>query len=226
MNAMRTDFSMSSLLRRVVLGTMGLLLSLASSEAASYGLSGRVVNTLGIGVPEVVVTVRSRGTQHVLGTTATDKDGRYRLENIPETTISVDATSPGFVSFKQDAWIGEDTVLHIALLVGDNARVEPNRVQGVVRGPDGAALADAAVRLAMTYRPDIAIDAMANARGQFALETFEAGAFIVIASKPCFDPAVLQVRVERRKPTPPVELTLKKNDYCKEHSAGRIGGEQ
>lgn len=206
---------MSSLLIRVVFGTMALLLSLASSEAASYGLSGRVVDTLGIGVPEVVVTVRSRGTQNVLGTTETDKDGRYRLENIPETTISVEATSPGFVSFGQDARIGEDAVLHIALLVGDNARVEQHRVQGVVRGPDGAALADAAVRLAMTYRPDIAIDGLSNARGQFAIATFETGAFIVIASKPCFDPAVLQVRVERRKPTPPVELTLKKNDYCK-----------
>lgn len=215
MNAIRTDIAMASLLRRVVFGTLGLLLSLASSEAASYGLSGRVVDTLGVGVAEVVVTVRSRGTQKVQGTTDTDKDGRYRLENIPEPTISVEASAPGFVAFKQDARIGEDAVLHIALLVGDNARVEPNRVQGVVRGPDGAALADAAVRLAMTYRPDIAVDGLSNARGQFAIETFEAGSFIVIASKPCFDPAVLQVRVERRKPTPPVELTLKKNNYCK-----------
>jgi iron complex outermembrane receptor protein len=73
----------------------------AQAWAQSTGsLSGRIADSQGAAVSGATVTLYARAT-NVRATTATDAQGAYRFERLPEGDYVVEATSPGFGRFSR-----------------------------------------------------------------------------------------------------------------------------
>lgn len=73
-------------------------------------LSGLVVDRRGRGVPNAVVTVQDVPGSEILGRTATDDRGRFRIESLPEQADSVTVIGNGFVRWALDGQKAADNV--------------------------------------------------------------------------------------------------------------------
>ncbi len=178
-----------------------------SAAADSHAVSGRIVDLGGMALPDATVIIKDRGTGAELARARTDAQGRYGITGVAPAYVRVEVSLDGFQTSSEEVALDEKTVLHVGLKLGHLTDAVA-RVSGIVRGPDGAPLADTAVSFIATYRPSLSQFATTDRQGRFTFQSRDGGAFIVAAGKPCFEAAASALTVVFFTPPPPVSLTL------------------
>ncbi|HEY8150685.1 MAG TPA: carboxypeptidase-like regulatory domain-containing protein, partial [Vicinamibacteria bacterium] len=121
----------------------------------------------------------------------TDAQGRFRLEGLAPGLHTLAARAPGLAGLRRGVALGKRTELY--LFPGGG-------LDGSVRGPDGAAIAGAAVAFesAIPFGPRSTTDVeVTDGRGHYAFVGLEAGLYRIIARHPDFAPSWTTVTVER-----------------------------
>ena len=121
----------------------------------------------------------------------TDAQGRFRLEGLAPGLHTLAARGPGAAAQRRGVALGKRTELY--LFPGGG-------LDGNVRGPDGAAIAGAAVAVesAIPFGPRSTSDVeVTDARGHYAFVGIDPGLYRVVARHADFAPAWATVAVER-----------------------------
>jgi len=153
------------------------------APASATTVEARLETVRGMGV------VWERGAGVVRATT--DAQGRFRLEGLPSGLHTLTARAAGMAGQRRGVALGKRTELY--LFPGGG-------LDGLVRGPDGAAIAGAAVAVegALSFGPRSTTDVeVTDARGRYAFVGIEAGLYRVVARHPDFASAWTTVAVER-----------------------------
>jgi len=153
------------------------------APAAGITVEARLETTRGMGI------VWERGAGVVRA--KTDAQGRFRLEGLAPGLHTLAARGPGAAARRNGVALGKRTELY--LFPGSG-------LDGSVRGPDGAAIAGAAVAVesAIPFGPRSSSDVeVTDARGHYAFVGIDPGLYRVVARHADFAPAWATVAVER-----------------------------
>jgi protocatechuate 3,4-dioxygenase beta subunit len=155
----------------------------SGAPAAAITVEARPETARGMGI------VWERGAGVVRA--KTDAQGRFRLEGLAPGLHTLAAHGPGAAARRNGVALGKRTELY--LFPGGG-------LDGNVRGPDGAAIAGAAVAVesAIPFGARSTSDVeVTDARGHYAFVGIDAGLYRVVARHPDFAPAWTTAAVER-----------------------------
>lgn len=153
-----------------------------AAPAAGITVEARLEAARGMGI------VWERGAGVVR--TKTDAQGRFRLEGLAPGVHTLAAHAPGLAAQRRGVVVGKRTELF--LLPGGG-------LDGLVRGPDGGAVAGAAVAIeGATLLGSRSTDVeVTDGRGRYEFPGVDPGLYRVIARHPDFAPSWTTVTVER-----------------------------
>ncbi len=173
----------------------------------SHFLSGRISDAKGAPIPEVDV---SAWAEAVNEQATSDADGRYRLENLPPTPVSVGAWKTGYRSETRESVVVDREDLDFVL--------KPMAaVTGRVLSPKGAPEGDARVEFRTKHRPRFARagDTSKPETGEFSVFV-EPGRYLATATHlPFAGSEAVEVIVTEGEPVPDLVLTLRPGSIVK-----------
>ena len=157
---------------------LGLFIS-GVAQTPNSRLSGRITDWSGCPLQGAKVTVAST-TGGTSATGITDAAGYYEIRGVPLGRVVISAELLGFKDVRVEAALFSgstqwDTGLNLGRLVD----TPPHRIAGVVTGTDGRPVANARISLWNAFSPDRLAQSVSDKDGRFALETMDAGEFIV-----------------------------------------------
>lgn len=150
-------------------------------------LRGRVTDFFGLPIPETVIEVSSGKLKSSL-TARTDKNGEYKIQNVPGGSLKVSVKARGF---RQEELMvshgpGEDLLLDVALQVGQLADLPQMEVKGVVQQSGGGPLVEATVTLVNAFDHRVFVKVRTDKSGQYRGVLAYPGQYIVYADKAGF----------------------------------------
>jgi len=157
----------------------------------TFTLSGRITTDYGCALSEVTVVVSDTEGSEVLGKAITDLDGRYSFERLPEPDglIKIVAEANGFARATRTMVLARnypniwDAGLALGRL-GDTG----HRVVGIVVDARKRPVSDATVSIVRPHIDGKLYQLRTDAAGRFLFDNLDPGAYVVIVTRPAYDP--------------------------------------
>jgi hypothetical protein len=133
--------------------------------------------------------------------TVSDERGNYRVNSLPKGDYLITADLSGFrhieinrINFSKDAHL-----LEIGMEVGLNWPIPSTEISGTVRKSDQTKLPDATITVVCAYNPQITEQTRTNEQGEYKINLYTPGQYVIYASSPGFEVNAITVTTGDRK---------------------------
>jgi hypothetical protein len=166
---------------------------LMAAGQGTFTLSGRITTDYGCALSEVtvVVSLEAAGSE-VLGKAITDLDGRYAFDRLPEPKgpIKIVAEARGFARATHTMSLARDypNLWDAGLKLGRLADTD-HRLVGIVVDARKRPVSDATVSVLRPHIDGELDQVRTDAAGRFLFDNIDPGAYVVIVTRPAYEPA-------------------------------------
>ena len=165
----------------LTLATTPLLMGQGASTATVHG---RVTDLFGSAVTDAVIEITGESIQPVR--TQTNKQGYYRVKDLPAGQLEVAVSSAGYKTEKSVISLRDQQrmVLDFGLEADKQTELPPIEVRGTVRQLDETPLPSATVTVTSVFNQRLIHRTRTDADGRYSVEVQFPGLYVTNASKP------------------------------------------